>query len=166
MQKMIVVQPSLCAGCRLCEVVCSTVHYGVCSPARSNIRVVEWQDKGISVPFTCLQCESAICMENCPAKAITRDEKSGAMIIAEELCLGCRMCVLTCPFGGPRVSLDTGRVVKCDLCGGDPQCVSNCPTKAIKFMDVNEFIMEKMKASATGLVNEELKQIAEMNKNK
>jgi Fe-S-cluster-containing dehydrogenase component len=104
-------------------------------------------------------------MEVCPAKAISRDEKSGAVVVAEELCLGCKMCVLTCPFGGPRVSRDTGRVVKCDLCGGDMQCVSNCPTGAIQFMDVNELVLEKMKASAMGLVKEELERIAQRKNN-
>ena len=166
MRKMIVINPRICAGCRLCEVICSTVHYDVCSPARSNIRVVEWQDKGLTTPFTCLQCENAICMEVCPAKAISRDEKTGAVLIAEELCLGCKMCILACPFGGPRVNRETNLVVKCDLCGGEPRCVSNCPTGAIKFMDVNEYVAEKMSLVASGLVQEELGQIAQLNKKK
>ena len=160
MQKMIVVQPMECAGCRTCEMACSLVHFGVCSPALSSIRVVEWQDKGLSVPLTCLQCEKAVCMEVCQVKAIYRDENTGAMIVDEQLCIGCKMCILACPFGGPKVNRQTGKAIKCDLCGGEPQCVSVCPTKAIKYMDVNDFVMDKKKSSAAGLIKDEIKLMA------
>lgn len=164
MSKAIVVYPMECAGCRNCEVVCSLVHFGVCSPALSNIRVVEWQDKGLTVPFTCLQCENPVCMDSCPVNAISRDEKSGAVVANDNLCIGCKMCLLVCPFGGPRVNSQNGRIIKCDLCNGDPQCVKNCPTKAIKYMDINEFAMEKKKSSAAALVKDELKMMAAVTK--
>lgn len=164
MSKSIVVYPMDCAGCRNCEVVCSLVHFGVCSPELSNIRVVEWQDKGLTVPFTCLQCEDPACMEACPARAISRDEKTGAVLVDDKLCLGCKMCLLVCPFGGPRVNRETSTIIKCDLCGGDPQCVKNCPTKAICFMDINEFSMEKKKSSATVMVKDNLKMLEEIAK--
>ena len=45
--------------------------------------------------------------------------------------MGCKVCTIACPFGTVNYNSDTGKVVKCDLCGGDPRCVPFCPTGAI-----------------------------------
>lgn len=161
--KRIVVQPMKCAGCRTCEMVCSITHYGVCSPLWSHIRVVEWQDLGLTVPMTCMQCEDPLCMKVCPVKGISRDAATGAVVVNEN-CIGCRMCLLACPFGAPSININTGRMIKCDLCGGDPQCVKYCPTGALEFVELSDQTMDRKRDGAGALISDQLmrlKQFAE-----
>ncbi|MGI6686321.1 MAG: 4Fe-4S dicluster domain-containing protein [Bacillota bacterium] len=166
MEKMIVMKPMECAGCRTCEMVCSVKHYGVSSPVRSQIRVVEWLKEGLCSPLTCLQCEEALCEKACPMKAISRDNKTGAKIIDEKLCVGCRMCVLACPVGGTAIHLDTRKAMKCDLCGGDPQCVRFCPTGAIEYVDVTDISHDKKKSGAALLLYDVKGQMNQANASK
>ena len=55
------------------------------------------------------------------------------------------MCTIACPFGTVNYNQDTGKVIKCDLCGGDPQCAAVCPTDAIVYVDANWTGYERMK---------------------
>lgn len=159
MEKMIMVKPMECAGCRTCEMVCSVKHYGVSSPARAQIRVVEWMKDGLCSPLTCLQCEDPLCEKACPMKAISRDEKTGAKIVNDKLCVGCKMCMFVCPVGGTSINLDSRKAMKCDLCGGEPACVEWCPTGAIKFVDVSEIPLDKKKAGAALLLTDVMAQL-------
>ncbi len=51
-----------------------------------------------------------------------------------DLCIGCKRCMMVCPFGAPAIDPITGEVFKCDLCGGDPVCARVCPTEAIQYL--------------------------------
>lgn len=163
MSKMIVCEPMECAGCRTCEMACSLAHFGACSPLLSNIRVVEWTRIGLTVPMTCLQCEDATCMKACKVGAIQRDSKTGAMVVKDDVCVGCKMCILVCPVGGPALSPETRKMHKCDLCGGDPACVKWCPTGALKFVDVLDAPEDKRRNAAAFLVSDTLLKLKEYN---
>jgi len=65
--------------------------------------------------------------------------------VKNDLCVGCKVCTIACPFGTINYNADSGKVVKCDLCGGDPQCVSACPTDAITYVDANATGLDKMR---------------------
>ena len=56
------------------------------------------------------------------------------MVVDQDRCLGCKMCVLACPFGGMAWEGERGRPIKCDLCGGEPECAHMCPTGAIRYV--------------------------------
>ncbi len=128
------IDPALCTGCRICEVFCSFHHEGRMQPARSRITVVRGQEAGHFVPFTCQQCRRARCAEACPEGAIARNPTTQALEVDPERCLGCKMCLLACPFGGIAWDGERGLPLKCDLCQGQPECVRLCPTGALRYV--------------------------------
>ncbi len=148
MAKVLMIDYEKCTGCRLCELVCSVKHEGVCNPSRSRIKIVKWEWEGRYVPMTCQQCESAPCMAVCPVKAISRDEVLGRVVIDYDQCIGCRMCVAICPFGGMSFDSIGKRVVKCDLCDGDPQCVRFCEVGAVQYVEADRVSLIKQRAAA------------------
>ena len=147
MQKSLAIEPGLCTGCRQCELACSFAHEGVFNPARSRIRVFEFEHGRRSVPYTCTQCAQAWCMAVCPVDAIDIDRETGARVVHPN-CVGCKVCVMACPFGTIGFVPETGKVIKCDLCGGDPLCAEVCPTGAIRYTDADWTGLARMRASA------------------
>ena len=113
---------------------CSVAHGGAVNPQKSAVRVVKWEGEGLSVPVVCQQCEEPACAAICPVQAITRDLGTGALIVDGDLCVGCRMCVVACPFGAIVLDGDRRRAVKCDLCGdAEPWCVRFCEPRALAY---------------------------------
>ena len=145
MQKSLVIDPSECTGCMQCEMACSYQTENAFNPAKSRIRVFEFKDQGRSVPYTCTQCDEAWCMKACPVDAISVDPGTGAKIVSDALCVGCKVCTIACPFGTINYNTATGKVMKCDLCGGDPECVKICPTPALSYVDAEKTGLEKMR---------------------
>lgn len=131
MKKHLQVDLDKCSGCRTCEMVCSLTHSGECNPLKSRIRVTRMKLKGVMIPVFCRQCVNPPCAENCPVGAIYRDENTGLVIIDYDACIGCKICVEYCPFGAITLDPETEQVIKCDLCGGDPQCVKYCIEEAL-----------------------------------
>ncbi len=87
-------------------------------------------------------------MQACPVDAIKMNFATGAMEVNDETCVGCKVCTIACPFGTVNYNVDTGKVVKCDLCGGDPACATACPTQAITYVDATATGLDKMRAWA------------------
>jgi len=138
-EKVLVVDQQKCTGCRLCELVCSVFHTGTSNPSRSRVKVVKWEDVGFYLPMACNHCEKAYCVEVCPTKACHREpENNNRVTIDKKLCIGCRTCIIACPFGHPFFDVQERVTVKCDYCDGDPQCVRFCDVKAISFMDADK----------------------------
>ncbi len=148
MANVLMIDYEKCTGCRMCELVCSVKHEGVSNPARSRIKIVKWEWEGRYIPMACQQCQSAPCMAVCPVKAISRDEELNRVVIDYDMCIGCRMCVAACPFGAMSFDTLARKVIKCDFCDGDPQCVRFCDTKAIQYVDASKVNVEKQKAAA------------------
>jgi Fe-S-cluster-containing hydrogenase component 2 len=84
-----------------------------------------------------------------PVYAISIDMATGAKVVSDDKCVGCKVCTIACPFGTINYSQATGKVVKCDLCGGDPQCAAACPTDAITYVDADWTGYDRMLASAS-----------------
>ena len=148
MLKSLHINPEKCTGCLQCEMACSYEHEGVFNTAKSRIKVFDFHHEGRKVPYTCTQCAEAWCMQACPVDAIRVDASTGAKMVFDATCVGCKVCTISCPFGTINYNSDTGKVVKCDLCGGDPACASACPTGAITYIDANWTGLEKMRAWA------------------
>ena len=148
MMRSLHISPEKCTGCLQCELACSLQHFGVFNPARSVIRVFNFHHEGRFVPYTCTQCSDAWCLHACPVDAIRTNPETGAKEVFDSSCVGCKVCTIACPFGTINYSQETGKVVKCDLCGGEPQCAKACPTSAITYVDADWTGLEKMRASA------------------
>jgi Fe-S-cluster-containing hydrogenase component 2 len=133
--KIIMVDPSKCTGCRSCEIACSFEKLRECNPSRARIHVVCNRITGKNLPVVCQQCRDAPCKAVCPTKAIYEDEKTHAIVVNKNKCIGCRQCVMACPFGAIDVFLDIGHSFKCDLCDGNPQCVEACTENALTFIE-------------------------------
>ena len=147
---MLLVDPEKCTGCNLCELACSIKNEGRCSPTASRIHITKWMRSGVYVPMVCQQCETPICQMVCSMDCITRDDKTGALHIDQDKCIGCRLCVVFCPFGG--IGIDTKRrVVKCELCEGDPVCVKFCRPEALQYVPITRVNLMKQRAAAEKL---------------
>lgn len=155
MSKMITVDIEKCTGCGTCELMCSFRHHGEFNPRKARIgRTIFLLDE-IAIPILCQQCEDPWCANICPSGALTKasDVLSGATVItvSEEKCVGCRMCMLACPYGNIVVG-DKGFAEKCDLCEGDPQCVKFCARGALKFVEAGASIRERRQKLAATLL--------------
>jgi Fe-S-cluster-containing hydrogenase component 2 len=126
-----------CTGCRICQLLCSMVHFrGKTNPRLARIRVEinrrpppDASPASIDVPHVCRQCDPAPCAEACMSGAFEKDEDKGIWTIYEEICNGCGACMDACPYG--MIVMHNETAMKCDLCGGDYTCVSYCPRGAL-----------------------------------
>jgi Fe-S-cluster-containing dehydrogenase component len=110
--------------------------------------VVKWEREGIFVPINCRRCEKPACEQVCPKHATYRNFDTGALEVDAARCIGCLNCVSACPFGATFVDPESGEVLKCDLCDGDPTCVKVCPTGALTFEDLSKEAYLKLIACA------------------
>jgi len=132
--KTLVIHPEKCNGCRDCETACASRSAEKGFSGRSCIRVVnESPDDTFFLPMTCQQCEDPPCLAACPNEAIFRDDAFDRVMINHHKCVGCGMCVSACPFGAMRLDEERGKSYKCDLCGGDPECVRACREGALEY---------------------------------
>jgi Fe-S-cluster-containing hydrogenase component 2 len=154
MQKVLHINPDKCTGCLQCEMACSFENYGTFATAKSRIKVFDFHHTGKKVPYTCTQCDEAWCLHACPVEAIKVDKATGAKVVNETTCVGCKVCTIACPFGTVNYVQETGKVQKCDLCGGEPACADACPTGAITFIDANWTGLGKMQQWANKLGNQ------------
>ena len=131
--RFITMDVTKCVVCRNCEYACSFRQGGDFNRDNSNIRVEYHDDVKICLPQTCMHCDNAWCLEICPAAAIAKNEQTGAIEIDSERCAGCEMCILACPFGN--IHFDKINLVsrKCNLCKGEPNCVTFCISGALQY---------------------------------
>jgi len=145
MQKSLHIEPNRCTGCLQCEMACTWENYRSFAPAKSRIKVFTFHHEGRFVPYTCTQCDEAWCMIACPVDAIQVDRATGAKIVLDAACVGCKVCTIACPFGTINYVAQTGKVQKCDLCDGKPACAAACPTGAITYIDADWTGLGKMR---------------------
>ena len=75
----------------------------------------------------------------------------GRVEVDYEKCIGCRTCVSVCPFGAMHFVASDRKVIKCDLCDGDPQCVRFCEIEAVRFVETTDLGLQKGREAARRL---------------
>jgi anaerobic carbon-monoxide dehydrogenase iron sulfur subunit len=152
--KVLLVDPFKCDGCRKCETACAQKHAGNRKIGMKRIDVMGTGDGNESffVPSTCRQCVEPPCMAVCPKSAIGRDHRLERTVIDTKLCVGCAMCVSACPSGSMTFAHDLGLPYKCDLCDGDPQCVGVCEKKALEYVESNRLHYPRVRQSARAML--------------
>jgi formate dehydrogenase iron-sulfur subunit len=154
-----------CIGCRKCESACNTVN-DLPEPQVpfDDLSVLDTRRRTDADVFTvvnqfqhepsvfakkqCNHCLEPACASACFVKAFTKT-KQGAVIYDESLCVGCRYCMVACPFDVPAYEYHkalTPRVTKCTMCyprlleGKLPGCVEACPKNALVFGKRDELL--------------------------
>ncbi len=148
--KRILVREEICSGCRACEVACVAQHEGQFGTATARIHVSKIEHLGLDQPHVCRLCRRAPCVAACPSGALYKDERTGAVLLRADDCIGCSACVDACPFGMAALHPESGMALLCDLCGGDPACVKRCATGAIVYDDTGAGARAKRESLTTG----------------
>lgn len=106
MNRFIIADPQKCIGCRTCEIACVMAHSASQDLSRLNAttftpRLHVIKSVNLSTPVLCRQCEDAPCANVCPNGAIVRS--GDAVQVMQEHCIGCKTCVVACPYGAMEV---------------------------------------------------------------
>ena len=152
-RKFIVSEPEKCTGCRICELGCSAAKEGAFDPLSSRIRMVRIEHLA-DMALTCRLCEIPKCVRSCPEKALRQDEKTGVILVDEQKCTACKWCMEACEFGAILLHPNKKVVAVCDLCEGDPKCISFCPKEALQLMSGEELGQKMRRATLTKLLSE------------
>jgi sarcosine oxidase, subunit beta len=147
-QPLLLINPSLCTGCRMCEMACSIHHDQMALPVDWLRIRVAYPTDAFYLPLTCIHCVEAHCLVSCPFDALALNVTDGTIQVIDANCTGCMLCVKACPYGGIHYIEEKKTVVKCDLCGGSPACALYCPTQAITFAPLAEDVWAGMKQTA------------------
>ncbi|MBI3447934.1 MAG: 4Fe-4S dicluster domain-containing protein [Acidobacteria bacterium] len=146
MSLAILYDATLCIGCKQCEQACADRHklpYDDAIAAEEvqsdhKLTVVQGRDDRF-MRRLCMHCVEPTCASVCPVAAL-RKTPEGPVVYDEDRCMGCRYCMVACPFSVPRYEWTKllPRVRKCDFCagttlaGGVQACAEICPTGATK----------------------------------
>jgi electron transport protein HydN len=125
-----------------------------------NPRLFMVKTARVSAPVHCRHCENPACQQSCASGAIS--VKNDTVFINTKKCIGCKNCVVACPFGAVEI-VETGELLpdgtprrvahKCDLCldvADCPSCIRVCPTNALELVtgeDLDSGISEKRRAA-------------------
>ena len=174
MVEHIEVIPSKCIACRRCEVACIAAHHNMSFKEAmkhrdalvSRVQVVKAE--GLKTTVRCHQCEDAPCCNICPTGALLQDEE-GRIIMHEEHCIACKMCVHACPYGAIQIDIPEGAIeeegealpacrqrevaVRCDMChawrienGKEiTACMEACPKQALAMIMPDGTLVEAPK---------------------
>jgi formate dehydrogenase iron-sulfur subunit len=155
-----------CVGCQTCESSCAEANglpAPVGTPQAGVVRKTDESHRTVINAFNtskgeayikkqCMHCNEPACTAACLTQAMFKT-KEGAVIWRGDKCMGCRYCMVSCPFDIPKFEYHNAnpKIEKCNMCYGRltegkiPACVENCPAEALKFGTRRELIKEARK---------------------
>ncbi len=175
-QLAILVDISACIGCKACEAACQQWHDltpPIMTPEEAVQRkIAGYQshpdlkpdlfmlmkfnegetDRGFTwfiTKYQCMHCSEPGCLIACPAPGAVIQYQNGVVDFDHSKCIGCKMCLVGCPFDVPRYDANN-KPWKCNFCidrvsaGLEPACVKTCPTNCLTF-GLKEDMVEKGK---------------------
>ncbi len=159
----ILIDTTGCVGCRSCETACRAAHdlsgepvhaapdTSVAQvrrrPGNGSLTVInqypgrEEPGHPTYVKVQCMHCDYPACESACIVGAIAKKE-NGPVVWDSDKCIGCRYCMVACPFQIPSFEYEEALkpdIVKCDFCferitaGGLPACVEICPMEVLTY---------------------------------
>ncbi len=134
--KKLYIDESLCTGCEYCMIACSFAKKKIFNPRLARLRIKKVENSINNEITICYQCENPYCVTVCPENAIYKLKENGIVVIDEEKCTGCGICAQYCPWQMIKIDVERKKVEKCDLCEGEPACVKQCPTGAIRLISL------------------------------
>jgi formate dehydrogenase iron-sulfur subunit len=155
-----------CAGCQTCETSCAEAN-GLAEPVgtpqagvvrktdekhRTVVNAYSSSKGEVFIKKQCMHCCEPACTAACLTQAMYKT-KEGATIWRGDKCMGCRYCMVSCPFDAPKFEYHSAnpKIEKCNMCYGRlkdgkiPACVENCPAEALVFGTRKELIKEARK---------------------
>lgn len=169
-RKGVLVDTTVCVGCRQCEYACKIAHglptgdietyldrsvfKTMRRPSDSALTVVnEFKNPKnellpINVKVQCMHCDHPACVSACIVGALKKQE-NGAVLWDSDKCIGCRYCMVACPFQIPQFQYHQAlepEIRKCDFCssrtrdGKLPACIEICPVEAMTYGSLSEVI--------------------------
>ncbi len=167
MAKIIMVDETRCLGCKTCELECALAHSesdtlteAVVAGCQLQSRVHVEPAGSLAMPMQCRHCEDAPCIKVCPTDAICRSSQEAPVLLDQDQCIGCKLCMFACPFGAIDMSKDDKAMVKCDMCierteaGELPACVAGCPTKAMRLVELDDHLRQQRRRVAQKLTSD------------
>ncbi len=149
-----VIDPKMCTECHDCINACKK-EYGIARAKKTK-----------TIPIFCLQChpEKAPCKRICPVGAIK--EEDGTLVVDQERCILCRLCMIACPIGVVVVDEEGKAVQKCTLCMDSdriiPACVEACKDNVLKVFSIEDLEELKKEVSFVDILNEAVKAYRKM----
>lgn len=159
----VLVDTTECIGCRRCEFACKSAHdmpTGEMSsyddrtvfdemrrPDHTALTIVNGykiepeNENPATVKIQCMHCDHPACVSACIVGAFSKQE-NGSVVWDTDKCIGCRYCMIACPFQIPAFEYEKAiqpRIMKCDFCAdrtaedGIPACVEICPVEALTY---------------------------------
>jgi formate dehydrogenase iron-sulfur subunit len=160
MSKAILYDATQCIGCLQCEEACAKQNgLPYTDPVRNEKKTsdhkytyVAVQDGDKYMRKLCMHCNDPACVSVCPVGALEKT-KDGPVTYDADKCMGCRYCMVACPFGVPKYEWTKAipRVRKCIMCservaaGQQTACAEACPTGATIFGDRETLLAEAHK---------------------
>ncbi len=153
MKYAMLIDQTKCINCSACTVVCKNryedLSYGIFRTEMKKVETGTYPDiKAKFLKHACMHCEEAACINVCPVKAISKisGENGGMVMIDEEACVGCGVCVSACPFDAPVIDKERNVSEKCTFCyqrvvyDKSTLCADACPQHAVYFGEREELI--------------------------
>lgn len=159
----VLVDSARCEGCQSCEFACAEANglpAPTDSPVAGEIRKIDENRRSVINAYNtskgevyvkkqCMHCNEPACAAACLTKAMHKTEE-GPVIWRGDKCMGCRYCMVSCPFDIPKFEYHSANpeIRKCSMCydrmqeGKIPACVENCPADALMFGTRRELLKE------------------------